>query len=93
MYDVEPEDEKQRMKTPVRLRRPIDATRGHLLKKWVVSSSILSRFGPRGRLDASTPERGVAAMASGAYAIDATRQRPEDDEQTRSRRVDGVPRH
>ena len=27
-------------------------------------------------LDASTPERGVAAIASGSYAIDATRQRP-----------------
>ena len=46
MYDVEPEDEKQRMKTPARSRVGLVAVaRG------------------RGRLDASTPERGVAAMA------------------------------
>ena len=42
MYDVEPEDERQRMKTPVCMRRPIDATRGR--------RTMLRPFGPRGRL-------------------------------------------
>ena len=41
MYDVEPEDEKQRMKTPARSRVGLVAV-------------------ARGRLDASTPERGLA---------------------------------
>ena len=41
----------------------IQTTRVQLTMPGVVYFPILSRFGPRGRLDASTPERGVAAMA------------------------------
>ena len=83
MYDVEPEDAKQRMKTPVRLRRPVYATRGHRTTPRVVSSSILSRFGPRGRLDAIFMGRGDG--------VGLTRHR-RDSSEARDR-FDGVPSH
>ena len=78
MYDVEPEDEKQRMKTPVRLRRPVLR---HSYDSW----PSMMKMG--GLWSFNEPVR----TASSEY--DAPRNFDRDTMASRwSRRVDGVER-